>query len=128
MIARLRGNGKESPVMLEVCPTSNVLALKDFSPTYESHPLRELYDAGLHICLNSDDPGLFATSIGREYQIAQDKFHFTAQELFDVSQDAVAFSFAPDDMKRALHARIEAARMGFFKVGVGCGPSPRPSP
>ncbi len=109
-IAQLR----DDKIMLEVCPTSNVLALKDFCPTYESHPLRRLYDAGLHICLNSDDPDLFGTSIGREYQIAHEKFKFTPRELLDVSADAVAFSFAPDDLKKKLSQKIEVFRQRFF--------------
>ena len=101
-------------VMLEICPTSNVLALKYFCPTYESHPLRELYDAGIHISLNSDDPDLFGTSIGNEYQIAQDKFGFTIRELIDVSADAVKYSFAPDDVKHDLTCKIEDFRQRFF--------------
>ncbi|MDB5491851.1 MAG: Adenosine deaminase [Micavibrio sp.] len=109
-IAQLR----RDRVMLEVCPTSNVLALKDFCPTYETHPLRDLYDAGLHISLNSDDPGLFRTSIGREYQIAHEKFDFTVAELLNVSQDAVDFSFAPDDVKQKLSLQIGDFRQRFF--------------
>lgn len=111
-IAQLRGDR----VMLEICPTSNVLALTDFCPTYETHPLRELYDAGLHISLNSDDPGLFRTSIGREYQIAHAKFNFTVKELLDVSADAVDFSFAPDTVKQKLALRIENFRQHSYNT------------
>lgn len=119
-------------VMLEICPTSNVLALKDFSPTYESHPLRELYDAGIHVSLNSDDPDLFGTSIGNEYQIAQDKFGFTIKELLDVSADAVNFSFAPAEVKRQLSSKIEDFRHRFFNhpwfhpPGVSPANTPKP--
>jgi len=105
---------KRENVMLEVCPTSNVLALKDFCPTYATHPLRDLYDAGLHISLNSDDPGLFRTTIGQEYQIAHEKFNFTVKELLDVSADAVDFSFAPDDVKKNLTLKVEDFRQRFF--------------
>lgn len=121
-ISLLRGAG----VMLEICPTSNILALAHLWPNYESHPLRELYDAGLHISLNSDDPGLFDTSIGREYQIAKDYFGFTDQELFDITRDAIAASFAPDEIKRALHQRVETAWQSFFNRPSPVGPTPLP--
>lgn len=112
-------------VMLEVCPTSNVLALKDFSPSYEQHPLRQLYDAGLHISLNSDDPGLFRTSIGNEYQIAHDYFDFTSIELVEITKDAIRYSFAPSDLKKSLLNRIEASRQSFFNH-PGHKPGPQP--
>lgn len=117
---------RNADVMLEVCPTSNILALTHLWPTYESHPLRELYDSGLHICLNSDDPGLFHTSIGREYQIALDHFGFTDKELFDVTRDAIGASFAPDDIKRNLYQRVETARQSFFNPPRPAGLAPAP--
>ena len=123
MMSDLRKNG----VMLEICPTSNVMALKDFCPAFESHPLRELYDAGLHISLNSDDPGLFGNSIGREYQIAHDEFNFTPRELMDVSGDAVDFSFAPPDVKAALHQKIQDFRQSFFNPAPRTYAGPKPT-
>lgn len=115
----------QADVMLEICPTSNILALTHLWPTYDSHPLRELYDAGLHICLNSDDPALFNTSIGREYQIAKDYFCFTDRELFDITWDAITASFAPPVVKRDLYQRVETARQSFFNP-PRTGPTPSP--
>ena len=58
----------ERGTMLEVCPTSNVLL--GVSPSIELHPLRQLLDAGLNVCLNTDDPGSFGTDLNTELQLA----------------------------------------------------------
>ena len=58
----------EAGTVLEVCPGSNV-AVGVF-PDFASHPLRALRDAGVKVCLNSDDPPYFGTSLAKEYEIA----------------------------------------------------------
>lgn len=60
-------------ILLEIDITSNDLA--GIFPR-DDHPVRELYDAGVRICLNTDDPCLFGCSIGSEYQLAHDRFGF----------------------------------------------------
>lgn len=116
---------KAQKIMLEVCPTSNVLALKDFCPTYERHPLRRLYDAGVLVSINSDDPGLFKTTLALEYQIAHDKFGFTAQELYQISRKAAEYAFAPADIKAAIIQRIDNMSPPLSRAPrTGPGPGP----
>ena len=55
----------EHHIALEVCPTSNV-RLGVF-PSLATHPLRRLYDAGVPVTVNSDDPPLFNTTLTDEY-------------------------------------------------------------
>jgi adenosine deaminase len=93
-------------ILLEICPTSNVLA--GIYPSFAAHPLRALYDAGVPICLNSDDPGLFNTSIGKEYQVAQDHFGFTDRELIQMTKNAIKGSFADAATKQTLMERVRA--------------------
>ena len=113
-------------VTLEVCPTSNILALKTYCPDFAAHPLRKLFDRGVMLCLNSDDPGLFGNSIGMEYQIAKDHFSFTGDELIKITRTAVAESFAPPELKLSLIARVddfERARFSSFPApGMNAAP------
>ena len=112
-------------VVLEVCPTSNVLA--KIYPSYADHPLRKLMDAGVKICLNSDDPGLFGNSIGMEYQVARDHFGFTDKELLDATRTAIAASFAEPAVKRALLQKVDGYNPPNFPKGRGSAPSaPQP--
>ena len=52
-------------VPLEVCPTSNVRT--GLCPSYEDHPVRTLFEAGVPITVNSDDPTFFGTTLADEY-------------------------------------------------------------
>ena len=56
-------------IPLEVCPTSNVRT--GAVASFEAHPLRALYDAGLTLTLNSDDPAIFNCSLATEFAAAR---------------------------------------------------------
>ncbi|MGZ9096856.1 MAG: adenosine deaminase [Micavibrio sp.] len=113
----------DNNVVLEICPTSNVLA--NIYPSYAAHPLRKLMDAGVPVCLNSDDPGLFGNSIGMEYQVARDHFGFTNQELLDSTRTAISAAFIDRQTKAALIRKVDAWGQDFFK-GRASAPGPRP--
>ena len=55
-------------IMLEVCPTSNVLLR--VVDSIDEHPLPALRAAGVRVCLNTDDPGWFATDLVTELALA----------------------------------------------------------
>jgi len=102
---------REHQVPLEVCPTSNI-RLGIFSG-YAAHPLRRLWDEGLFITVNSDDPPLFDTDLNHEYEVLVDHFAFTADELEQVSLNALRASFLPQAEKAQLEAKFcaEFARL-----------------
>jgi aminodeoxyfutalosine deaminase len=55
-------------LVLDVCPTSN---LRTRSVTeLSAHPLPALRAAGVACTINSDDPAMFGTDLGREYAVA----------------------------------------------------------
>ena len=98
-------------VPLEVCPTSNVRL--GVYPDYAAHPLRQLWDAGLFITVNSDDPPLFSTDLNREYEALVEHFGFDADELEQVSLNGLRASFLPEADKARLETafRAEFARL-----------------
>jgi len=91
----------------EVCVSSN-MAMKVFKD-YKSHPLRKFFDAGLKVTLGSDDPSFFNTSIGREYQIAQDHFGFGDAELLQISRNALEEAFVDEATRNKLLAKLDVA-------------------
>ena len=55
----------EQDIGLEVCPTSNVRT--GIYPSLEAHPVKALYEAGVPVTINSDDPTFFGTTMAEEY-------------------------------------------------------------
>ncbi|WP_159945966.1 adenosine deaminase [Rhizobium sp. 18065] len=100
LLQRLADTG----VVLEVCPGSNI-ALNVY-PDFESHPLRRLRDAGVRVCINSDDPPFFRTSLAREYQIASEIMGFTDDEINAMTRTAIEAAFVDEDTRTALLARL----------------------
>ena len=94
----------ERGIVLEVCPGSNV-ALGVY-PSFEEHPLRRLFDAGVRVTLGSDDPPYFATSIGREYDVAKARMGFGDGELLAITQNALDAAFADDQLRASLVGRL----------------------
>ena len=107
---------RERRIPLEVCPTSNVCL--DVYPDYAAHPLRRLWDAGLLIAVNSDDPALFGTDLNREYEVLVDHFGFSADELEQVSLNGLHASFLPEPDKAQLEAEF-CAQFAQLRAGYG---------
>jgi aminodeoxyfutalosine deaminase len=55
-------------LVLDVCPTSNLRTR--VVPSLDAHPLPALRAAGARCTINTDDPAMFGTDLGREYEIA----------------------------------------------------------
>jgi adenosine deaminase/aminodeoxyfutalosine deaminase len=82
---------RDADIPLEICITSNVAT--GVVKTLDSHPVRKLFDAGVPITLNTDDPGIFATSLAHEFEIARTSFGFTETELKQVAANAYRYAF-----------------------------------
>jgi len=84
---------RESNVPLEVCISSNVCT--GVVSSLQEHPVRKLYQAGVPIVLNTDDPSFFRTSLTREYELARDVFGLPIDDLA-----ANGFRYAFDNARR----------------------------
>lgn len=96
----------EHRIPLEVCPTSNIATRA--VDRLENHPLRELYDAGVLVTVNSDDPPMFGTTLNREYEIAARLLDLDEQGIAELAKNAVRASFLAEQDKTALAAEIDA--------------------
>ncbi len=88
LVRRLR----DRDIPLEICITSNVVT--GVVGRIEDHPVRRLYDAGVPIVLNTDDPGMFGTTLTAEYELAARQFGFTEEELRGVAENGFRYAFA----------------------------------
>jgi len=82
---------RDRDIPLEICISSNVAT--GAVPALREHPVRRLYDAGVPITLNTDDPGLFGTTLSREYEIAAREFGFSNEELAGIVRNGFRYAF-----------------------------------
>jgi adenosine deaminase/aminodeoxyfutalosine deaminase len=97
---------KAREVPLELCPTSNVRT--GVCPSFAGHPLRHLFDLGLLVTLNSDDPAFFGSDLVNEFLLAHTEQGFTRDELRQLARNSFRASFLPAETKAAWLARIDS--------------------
>jgi aminodeoxyfutalosine deaminase len=94
-------------IPVEICLTSNVRT--GVCSAIAEHPVKSYFDQGVMVTLNTDDPGLFGTSLAREYQLAQDTFGFTDEHLRELARNSFEASFLPAEKKLELLSLFDAA-------------------
>ncbi len=88
---RLMAHLRDRNIPLEICITSNVRTAAVAS--LEQHPVRKLFDAGVPIVLNTDDPALFGCTLAGEYEIAKRAFGFSTEELTELGANSFRYAF-----------------------------------
>ncbi|MCL6545072.1 MAG: adenosine deaminase [Bryobacteraceae bacterium] len=81
-------------IPLEICLTSNLAT--GAVPSLEQHPVRRLFEAGVPITLNTDDPALFRTTLSKEYELAATALGFSQSELRDIAHNGFRYAFADE--------------------------------
>lgn len=88
----------EKNITLEVCVTSNYLT-QAFTGGIDAHPIKKLFDAGIKVTINTDDPGIFDTCMNKEYRLIRDHFGFTEADFQTCNQAAFDASFISKEKK-----------------------------
>ena len=101
----------ERGIVLEVSPTSNICL--GVAPSYAEHPFRALYDAGVTLTVNTDDPPMFGATLTGEYLALAEHCGFSLDELIELNLNAVRAAFLPDDERAALLAEYETEIAGL---------------
>jgi adenosine deaminase len=94
---------KRRGITLEINPWSNYLT--NSVRTIEEHPLKRLFDLGVHVTINSDDPEVLETNLNNEYRIAHEVLGMSLDEIAVCNRYAYEASFIPKDSKRRVWER-----------------------
>ena len=106
---------KSSGAILEVSVTSNWLT--NAVPSIASHPARLLWEFGIPICINTDDPGIMAIDLNHEFDIWT-SLGFSNEELEAMTIYSLDRSFLPEDEKQRLFRRYFMESQRHFSAST----------
>lgn len=89
---------RERDITLEVNPWSNYLT--NSVRSIEEHPLKKLFDLGVKVTINSDDPEVLETNVNNEYRIAHEILGMSLQDIATCNRYACAASFILEEAKQ----------------------------
>lgn len=95
---------KENNILLEVCPNSNID--KGQVLDYEHHPIKKLYDAGVKVCINTNNMTVLNININEEYENLLNTFGFTLDDFKKMNMNAIDGSFINEVEKKELKEKI----------------------
>lgn len=96
---------RDAGVVLEICLTSNVQTR--VASSYETHPLRAFFDAGLRVALCTDNRLMSGVTLSREYEHARDALGFGWDELVQVARTGFEAAFAGAEVRKEMLAAFE---------------------
>jgi adenosine deaminase len=108
---------KQRGITLEVNPWSNYLTSS--VRRIEEHPLKQLFDLGVRVTLNSDDPEVLDTNLNNEYRIAHEVLGMSFDDLAVCNRYALEASFLPA-------AERDRVRQKYFSPLSNAPTVPRP--
>jgi adenosine deaminase len=99
---------RDRGVALEICPTSNVVTGK-YVKKYEDHPLKQYYDRGMLVTINTDDPVLFDVELNQELERSAASLKFDKTDILAILKNGIKASFMDEKAKAAAYARLDEA-------------------
>ena len=100
LIAYLR----QAQIPIEMCPVSNVRTKAVSS--IEDHPIKDFYREGLAVCVNTDDPLLFNTSLLKEYSLLISHLGLTIDEILRLAGNAINYAWCDAAAKNRLVGQV----------------------
>jgi adenosine deaminase len=90
----------ERGIPVEMCPLSNVRTA--VVPSLHEHPIRDYYERGIAVTVNTDDPKMFGNSLAQEYAVLESEFGFSRDEIRALILNGIRGSWLPESRKRTL--------------------------
>lgn len=104
LMARCRDSG----ILFTCCPSTTVYTTPNKDLSAPSHPIRRMKEAGLAVSIHSDDPPMFLTDLGREYEIAHGLLGFSLADIRAAILQTVDKCWLDESTRRAWRASFAA--------------------
>ena len=95
-------------IPIEICLTSNIITQKYVSKA-QAHPVRELFDRGVLVVVNTDDPTFFNCTLIDEFWQLHSKLKFTMPEIKRLILNSFEASFLAREEKQKYFGMVEEA-------------------
>jgi len=90
----------EQRIPVEICPISNVKT--GVVESYERHPVRQYFERGVVLSINTDDPKMFGNTLTEEYMLLVEKKGFTRVEIKELVLGGLEMSWMQEVRKRQM--------------------------
>lgn len=101
---------REHRVPVEMCPISNVRT--GVVSAVASHPVRDFFDRGLLVSVNTDDPKMFQTSLDGEYRALIEELSFTRHDVLALIENGIESSWADEPTRAKLRYELDFSSSG----------------
>ncbi|GKU78738.1 adenosine deaminase [Paenibacillus sp. L3-i20] len=104
---------KSRRIPLELCPISNLQTKAVAS--WDDYPLRDYFDQGFIVTVNTDNLTVSDTTITKEYEMLQKHLNFTEEELCQIVRNGVEAAFIQGEEKDKLRKEMELKLTQWLK-------------
>jgi len=96
----------EKNLPIDMCPLSNVRT--GVVPSLAAHPIRQFFEMGLTVTVNTDDPKMFGTSLAQEFSTLEKELGFERRDIMKLTRNAVQASWLPEEEKTQMANKLLA--------------------
>jgi adenosine deaminase len=98
---------KRRGIALDVCPISNHKLMPGI--TLANHPIRKLFDAGVKVTVNTDDPISFGNTLTDEYVALAERTGFRRDELVQLARNGFEVAVMSEAQKKPWLDQLDGA-------------------
>ena len=98
-------------IPLEMCPLSNINT--GVVDTTQSHPIKQFFDRGILVTVNTDDQMMFRNSLAAEFQALVEVHGFTRKDITTLVLNGIQASWLSPERKRGLLSDFSDSTINF---------------
>jgi adenosine deaminase len=92
-------------IPLTICPLSNVY-LRVF-PTMKAHSIKKLFDAGICVTINCDDPAYFGGYVNNNFFAVQEAFDLGKEQIVEIVKNGFKAAFITEEERQVFYQKVE---------------------
>jgi adenosine deaminase/aminodeoxyfutalosine deaminase len=88
-----------------MCPISNLRT--GVVDAIDQHPIRNFFESGILVTVNTDDPTMFGTTLAQEYRLLEAELGFTREQTRELILNGIEASWMPAARKEGMKRRFQ---------------------